>query len=83
MEKRLAASVNILPASFVMYLWKGEIQDATESLLLAKTRTSKVQELTDFVKSIHPYAVPEVLSFPVDQGYLPYLKRMDDAVPDG
>ncbi|KPP72479.1 protein CutA-like, partial [Scleropages formosus] len=82
MEKRLAASINILPRAFVMYFWKGEIQDATEILLLAKTRTSKIQELTEFIKSVHPYGVPEVLSIPVEQGNLPYMKWMDDAVPD-
>ncbi|XP_036385745.1 protein CutA homolog [Megalops cyprinoides] len=82
MERRLAACVNIFPKSVTLYFWKGEIQDATEILLLVKTRTSKVQKLTDFVKSLHPYDVPEVLSFPVEDGSLPYMKWMDDAVPD-
>lgn len=82
MERRLAACVNIFPKSYTMYYWKGEIQDATEILLIAKTRTSKIQRLTDFVKSVHPYDVPEVLSFPVEDGSLSYMKWIDEAVPD-
>ncbi|KAJ8404436.1 hypothetical protein AAFF_G00337030 [Aldrovandia affinis] len=82
MERRLAAGVNIFPKSYTMYYWKGEIQDATEIILLVKTRTSKIQKLTDFVKSIHPYEAPEVLSFPVEDGSLSYMKWIDDAVPD-
>ncbi|XP_013875954.1 protein CutA homolog isoform X2 [Austrofundulus limnaeus] len=34
MEKRLAAGVNIFPKTSTMYYWKGEIQDATETLIL-------------------------------------------------
>lgn len=33
-------------------------------------------------RSVHPYETPEVLSFPVEDGSLPYLKWVDEAVPD-
>ncbi|XP_058472514.1 protein CutA homolog isoform X1 [Solea solea] len=82
MEKRLAASVNILSRTSTMYYWKGEIQDANEFLMLVKTKTSRIQQVTDYVRSIHPYANPEVLSFPVEDGSLAYLKWMDEAIPD-
>uniref|UniRef100_A0A673BAU1 Zgc:63972 n=1 Tax=Sphaeramia orbicularis TaxID=375764 RepID=A0A673BAU1_9TELE len=53
------------------YFWKGEIQDASEFLMVS------------FVKmSVHPYANPEVLSFPVEDGSLAYMKWMDEAIPD-
>ncbi|XP_023663763.1 protein CutA homolog isoform X1 [Paramormyrops kingsleyae] len=81
MEGKLAASINILPESSIMYYWKGEIQDATEIILFAQTRTSKVQKLIEKVKSVHPYDIPEILSFPVEYGSLPYLKWIDEAVP--
>nr|XP_043909515.1 protein CutA homolog isoform X2 [Solea senegalensis] len=64
------------------YYWKGEIQDANEFLMLVKTKTSRIQQVTDYVRSIHPYANPEVLSFPVEDGSLAYLKWMDEAIPD-
>ncbi|XP_034457687.1 protein CutA homolog [Hippoglossus hippoglossus] len=82
MERRLAASVNILCRTSTMYYWKGEIQDASEILMLVKTKTSRIQQVTDYVRSVHPYANPEVLSFPVEDGSLAYMKWMDEAIPD-
>ncbi|KAK5618581.1 hypothetical protein CRENBAI_015952 [Crenichthys baileyi] len=82
MERRLAASVNILPRTFTMYYWKGEIQDASEILMLVKTKTSRIGDVVKYVRSIHPYANPEALSFPVEDGSQAYMKWMDDAIPD-
>ncbi|RVE66017.1 hypothetical protein OJAV_G00122390 [Oryzias javanicus] len=82
MENRLAASVNILFRTSTMYYWKNEIQDASEILMLVKTRSSKIQKVVDYVRSVHPYGIPEILSFPVEDGSLAYLKWMDEAVPD-
>ncbi len=33
-------------------------------------------------RSVHPYANPEVLSFPVEDGSLAYMQWMDEAIPD-
>ncbi|KAF3849325.1 hypothetical protein F7725_015822 [Dissostichus mawsoni] len=77
MERRLAASINILARTSTMYYWKGEIQDASEVLM-----TSRIQQVMDFVRSVHPYANPEVLSFLVEDGSLAYMKWMDEAIPD-
>ncbi|KAM9440414.1 protein CutA homolog [Clarias gariepinus] len=82
MEKRMAASVNILPRTSTMFYWKGAIQESSETLLLVRTRTSVIQRLSDFVKTIHPYETPEIFSFPMQDGSHSYLKWIDDAVPD-
>ncbi|XP_070781343.1 protein CutA homolog [Enoplosus armatus] len=82
MERRLAASINILSRTSTMYYWKGEIQDASEILMLVKTKTSRIQQVIDYVRSVHPYANPEVLSFPVEDGSLAYMKWLDEAIPD-
>ncbi|XP_022048179.1 protein CutA homolog [Acanthochromis polyacanthus] len=82
MDRRLAASINILSKTSTMYYWKGEIQDASEILMLVKTKTSRIQQVIDYVRSVHPYANPEVLSFPVEDGSLAYMKWMDEAIPD-
>ncbi|XP_030006651.1 protein CutA homolog isoform X1 [Sphaeramia orbicularis] len=82
MERRLAASINILSRTSTMYFWKGEIQDASEFLMVVKTKTSRTRHVIDYVRSVHPYANPEVLSFPVEDGSLAYMKWMDEAIPD-
>uniref|UniRef100_A0A668AS52 Zgc:63972 n=1 Tax=Myripristis murdjan TaxID=586833 RepID=A0A668AS52_9TELE len=76
MERRMAASINILPRTSTMYYWKGEVQDATEILMVKRVNVCVP------CRSIHPYANPEVLSFPVEGGSLAYMKWMDEAIPD-
>uniref|UniRef100_UPI00398F2641 protein CutA homolog isoform X1 n=2 Tax=Pristiophorus japonicus TaxID=55135 RepID=UPI00398F2641 len=82
MEKKLAACVNIIPKMFSIYFWDSQITEATEALLVIKTRSSKIHELTEFIRSVHPFEIPEVLSLPVDQGNPLYLKWIEAAVPE-
>nr|XP_035963650.1 protein CutA homolog isoform X2 [Halichoerus grypus] len=50
LDKKLAASVNILPKASSLYFWNGEIEEATEILLLIKTKTSKVHVLSSYIR---------------------------------
>lgn len=49
---------------------------------MIKTRTSQVDRLTEYVRSNHPYEVCEVISLPIKNGNLPYLKWIGDNVPE-
>ncbi|XP_032162586.1 protein CutA homolog isoform X5 [Mustela erminea] len=51
LDKKLAASVNILPKASSLYFWNGEIEEATEILLLIKTKTSKVHALSSYIRA--------------------------------
>ncbi|XP_050837072.1 protein CutA [Serinus canaria] len=81
MDRRLAACVSILPKSSSLYFWKGELEESTEILLLVKTRTSKIGELSNYVRSIHPFEIPEIISLPIDQGNPAYLQWMEENIP--
>ncbi|XP_025950298.2 protein CutA [Dromaius novaehollandiae] len=81
MDKKLAACVNILPKTSALYFWKGEIEESTEILLLVKTRTSKIGELSNYVRSIHPFEIPEIISLPIDQGNPLYFKWIEESIP--
>ncbi|XP_008261007.1 protein CutA isoform X2 [Oryctolagus cuniculus] len=73
-EKRLAACVNLIPQITSIYEWKGKIEEDSEVLMMIKTQSSLVPALTDFVRSVHPYEVAEVIALPVEQGNSPYLQ---------
>ncbi|XP_005382644.1 PREDICTED: protein CutA homolog isoform X2 [Chinchilla lanigera] len=62
LEKKLAASVNILPKASSLYFWKGEIEEASEILLLIKTKTSKVPLLSSYIRAESPSTGPEMQS---------------------
>ncbi|XP_035878041.1 protein CutA homolog isoform X2 [Phyllostomus discolor] len=80
--KKLAASVNILPEASSLYFWNGEIEEATEILLLIKTKTSKVHTLSSYVRLVHPFEIPEIFSLPMDQGDVHYLRWLKEGMEE-
>ncbi|XP_073942351.1 protein CutA homolog isoform X2 [Choristoneura fumiferana] len=81
-KEQLAACVNIIPQVTSVYVWKGEVNEDSELLLMIKTRTSQVDRLTQYVRSNHPYEVCEVISLPIKNGNPPYLKWLGENVPE-
>ncbi|XP_060546115.1 protein CutA isoform X2 [Pantherophis guttatus] len=79
-ERRLAACVNVLPHVTSIYRWKDAVEEDAEVLLMIKTRSSRVSALAEYVRSVHPYEVAEVISVPIQQGNPPYLRWVEEAV---
>jgi periplasmic divalent cation tolerance protein len=65
-ELELAACVNVVPVVKSFYRWEGRLVEDAEATLLIKTRRALVPRLTEEVKAIHPYSVPEVIALPLD-----------------
>ncbi|XP_027732179.1 protein CutA isoform X1 [Vombatus ursinus] len=78
-EKRLAACVNLIPQITSIYEWKGKIEEDSEVMMMMKTQTALAPPLTEFIRSVHPYEVVEVITLPVQQGNLPYLHWVKDS----
>lgn len=72
-KERLAACVNLVPGLTSIYRWEGVVQEDQEVLLLLKTRPERVERLTKSLIELHPYDVPEVLTFPSTGGHQAYL----------
>lgn len=62
-ENRLAACVQLQEGIHSIYRWDGKVCDEKEVLLSAKTVADKWIEISQFIKSHHPYDLPEVLGF--------------------
>jgi periplasmic divalent cation tolerance protein len=77
-EERLAACVNVVPGVVSVYSWEGTIHEDSEVLCLIKTSPDRFESLRARVLELHPYELPEVLAFAVDDGsrdYLDWVRR--------
>jgi len=72
-DARLAACVNIVPQVQSVYRWKGTVEDATEWLLLIKTRRALLPAVQAVLRRVHSYEVPESVALPVVDGLPEYL----------
>lgn len=79
-EQRLAACVNILPGVQSIYRWEGKVEQATEWLMLIKTKESSVASLQKAVSQLQSYDVPEFVVLTIDSGSPGYLQWLGDSV---
>jgi len=76
---RLAACAQLLPIESI-YLWKGEVCEENETMLLLKTKTVLKDKLMDAIKKNHSYEVPEFIHLPITGGSPEYLAWIDECV---
>lgn len=76
-EERLAACVNLLPGVRSVYRWRGAVEHAEETLLLVKTAADRLDALTDRVRALHPYELPEIIAVDIAGGLGPYLRWIE------
>jgi len=72
-SQRRAACANVLGECASVYWWGGAVESAVETPVLIKTRAAVYAELEAYIRSHHPYEVPEVIAVPISAGYRGYL----------
>lgn len=72
-NQRKVACINIIPGVSSLFLWQGKPDSAQESLLIVKTKASRLNEIITLVKRLHCYDVPEIIALPVVGGNQDYL----------
>ncbi len=79
-SERLAACANLLPGVASTYRWQGAVERAAETLLIVKTTRERLEALTERVRALHSYTVPEVVALPVVGGNPAYLRWVEESV---
>ncbi len=72
-ENRAAACVNVLAPCRSIYRWQGRVEAADEIPLLIKTVATHYAQIEEIVRTLHPYAVPELIAIPITHGLPVYL----------
>jgi periplasmic divalent cation tolerance protein len=77
-EARLAGCVNIIKDIRSIYSWHSKIEDEKEILMIVKTQKTLFNSLTEKVRELHSYAVPEIIALPIIEGSEDYLKWLEE-----
>lgn len=77
-KERLAACANVVESVESTYWWQGKIERDDESLIILKTKESKLDELIKRVKELHSYENPEIVAVPILKGSDEYLRWIDE-----
>ncbi|AWJ82995.1 divalent-cation tolerance protein CutA [Azospirillum sp. TSH58] len=77
-EERLAACANIFDGMTSIYRWQDAIEEADETVLIAKTRAELFDRLAARVRELHSYEVPCVVELTVGRGNPAYLDWLRD-----
>jgi periplasmic divalent cation tolerance protein len=77
-DRRLAACVNVVPQIQSIYRWKGKIEQETEWLLIIKTRLRAVESVSQTIKELHSYELPECIILEVSDGSAAYLNWIEE-----
>jgi periplasmic divalent cation tolerance protein len=83
-QERVCACVNIITGVKSIFWWEGKVDETQEAILVIKTKDALFGKLKNIVKNNHPYKVPEIISFKIDQinqEYLDWVNREANAVP--
>ncbi len=75
-EARLAACGQVLGPMRSVYWWQGQVETATEWLVLLKSRRDLYPDLEVLLRREHPYDTPEILAVPIEVGLDAYLTWM-------
>ncbi|MEM3549825.1 MAG: divalent-cation tolerance protein CutA [Candidatus Bathyarchaeia archaeon] len=80
LEEKLIACANILGPLQSLFWWSGKIEEATENLLIIKTRADLFEKLSEIIKAQHSYEIPEILAITIHDGYKPYLNWLNNSL---
>jgi len=75
---KLAACVNIIPGVRSLYVWKDQLCDEKEAILLIKSRAHLMDRLINKINESHSYDTVEIISLEIKEGDKKYLKWIED-----
>ncbi|KAL7068522.1 putative CutA1 divalent ion tolerance protein [Cryptosporidium serpentis] len=78
--EELCACASIIQPVKSIYRWKGEVLKSDEVIIIIKTSKNLISTLTERIKELHSYDVPEIIATVVTDGNKDYLEWVLDSV---
>ena len=72
-DERLIACANLIPGVTSVYRWEGQVETASEVVLMMKTTADRLAALKERIGVLHAYDVPEILVTSIADGSADYL----------
>ncbi len=79
LQERVCACVNIIEDVKSFFWWQNKVDEATEAMLIIKTRDILFAKLQTMIKNNHPYEIPEIIAISIDQVNSEYLKWVNES----
>ena len=80
LQERLIACANITGPVSSLFHWNDKLEKAEEHLVFMKTRKDLFEKLSETVKKLHSYEVPEIIALPIVDGSKEYLAWLDSCL---
>lgn len=77
-EERIVACANVIDGMTSIYQWQGAIEEANETVLLLKTTSDLVDQVTRRIVEMHSYECPCVVALPIENGNPAYLQWISE-----
>jgi periplasmic divalent cation tolerance protein len=82
LKKQFIACANITGPVTSLFRWSGKIEKAKEYLVFMKSRKDLFKNLTETVKTLHSYEVPEIIALPIVEGSEAYLGWLESRLAE-
>ena len=79
-EKQYAACVKIMRDVESIFVWDKKLTRENEAVMIIKTSSDMVQTVSEKLKLMHPYEVPDIMVIDVTGGNSAYEKWVLDSV---
>lgn len=83
LTEKLIACANIIGPAHSLFWWQGKIDEAQEHIIFMKTRKDLFEKLSQKIKALHSYQVPEIIATPITKGFKPYIEWLNKNLQQG
>jgi periplasmic divalent cation tolerance protein len=80
LKQKLIACANIVNPVVSHFHWSGTISKSEECLVIMKSHAALFPKISECVKVLHSYEVPEILALPIVVGSDDYLAWIDESL---